>query len=77
MYVIPGNHDSMRGIDKVLLGGTIKSTRFVDICLWRIIFLNSKVEGEGYGYLAEPELACLVDALVEDAKRPAVVMFAS
>ena len=73
VYVIPGNHDSVKGINNVLLGESIKSARLVDIGLRRIVFLNSKVEGEAYGYLAEPELAFLSGALIENAKRPAVV----
>lgn len=73
VYVIPGNHDSVTGIADFLIGGVVRTERMVDIGSWRIVFLNSKVEGEAYGYLKESELAALSGALSEDARRPTAI----
>jgi Icc protein len=73
VYVIPGNHDSPTGMADFLIGGSIRAERMVDVGSWRILFLDSKVEGEAYGYLEESELAALSGALSEDARRPTAI----
>lgn len=73
VYVIAGNHDSIRNMQRFLLGGPVSMEAHVDIGSWRIIFLNSKVESEAFGLLGGSELGRLAQALEEEPDRPAVV----
>jgi 3',5'-cyclic-AMP phosphodiesterase len=73
VYVLPGNHDSVSGMQRFLAGGAIKTTRHVDLQPWRLVFLNSKVADRSYGYLEDSELEFLVGAFTEDPQRPVAV----
>jgi Icc protein len=73
VYVIPGNHDSVSGMQRFLAGGAIKTARHVDLQSWRLVFLNSKVADRAYGYLEDSEFELLVGALTEHPQRPVAV----
>jgi Icc protein len=73
VYVIAGNHDSPDGMRRALVGGTISMEPHLDLPAWRIIFLNSKVEGEPFGYLKNSELQRLRESLAEASERRAIV----
>ena len=73
VYVIAGNHDSVRTMRHSLIGGAIAMEPHLDVGAWRILFLDSKVRGEPYGYLEDGELVRLEESLSEDPKRPVMV----
>ena len=72
-YVVAGNHDSVQGMKRFLVGGPISMEPQIDVGSWRAIFLSSKVEGEPFGYLDDAELLRLTQTLAEERDRPAVV----
>src|SRR5262245_46854607 len=51
VYVVAGNHDSVEAMRRSLIGGQIRMEQCVDVGAWRIVFVDSKVAGEPYGYL--------------------------
>jgi Icc protein len=73
VYVIAGNHDSVQEMRRSLIGGAIAMEPYLDVGSWRIVFLDSKVPGEPYGYLEDRELVRLEEMLSEDPKRPAII----
>ena len=73
VYVIAGNHDSVQAMGRSLIGGPIRMEPCIDLGAWRIVFLDSKVEGEPCGYLAEAELHRLGETLSADSQRPVIV----
>lgn len=70
VYVLAGNHDSVSGMRRTLVGGAIVMAAQLDLGRWRIVFLDSKVAGEPYGYLEAAELARLERLLADDPERP-------
>ena len=72
-YVIAGNHDSVEAMRRSLIGGPIRMEPCVDLDGWRVVFLDSKVVGEPYGYLEKAELHRLAETLSADSERPAIV----
>ena len=73
VYVIAGNHDSVEAMRRSLIGGPIRMEPCLDLEAWRIVFVDSKVEGEPHGYLEKAELRRLGETLSADSERPAIV----
>src|SRR5215510_3999658 len=73
VYVLAGNHDSVDAMRRSLIGGAIRVEPWLDVGAWRLVFLDSKVAGEPYGYLEKAELRRLDETLSADSDRPAVV----
>ncbi len=65
---IPGNHDIRSQMQQVLDQNSIHLSRSVQLGNWRIIMLNSSVEGQVYGLLDQKELADL-DFELADSER--------
>lgn len=65
---IPGNHDIRRNMQQSLDKNSIHLKRSAQIGNWRIIMLNSNVEGHVYGLLDQKELADL-DLELADSER--------
>ena len=63
VFVLPGNHDSPEHISRDLCGGNIHFRDVHDIDEWRLIFLDSHVDGKGYGELSEDQKSRLGAAL--------------
>jgi len=55
-YVIPGNHDDLQKILSVLLSENTRLKRYIDLGAWRIVFVNSQVQGEEFGFVKSPEI---------------------
>ncbi len=53
---IPGNHDTRSQMQQILPPGTEFLKRSIQLENWRVIMLDSSVEGEVYGRLAPKEL---------------------
>lgn len=73
VYVIAGNHDSVEAMRRSLVGGAIRMVPWLDAGAWRVVFVDSKVAGESYGYLEKAELRRLGETLSADSERPAIV----
>jgi len=65
---IPGNHDIRSQMQQVLEQNSIHLSRSVVLGNWRIIMLNSSVEGQVHGMLDQKELADL-DFELADSER--------
>jgi len=65
VFVLPGNHDSPDHLASDLCGGNIQFVDFCDQGGWRMIFLDSHVDGQGYGDLSEVQHSKLREALEE------------
>jgi len=65
---IPGNHDIRSHMQQVLGADSISLKRSVQLGNWRIIMLDSSVEGQVYGLLDQKELADL-DIELADSQR--------
>ena len=65
---IPGNHDIRSQMQQVLEQNSIQLSRSVVLGNWRIIMLNSSVEGQVHGMLDQKELADL-DLELADSER--------
>ena len=65
---IPGNHDIRSQMQQVLDQNSIHLSRSAQLGDWRIIMLNSSVEGQVYGLLDQKELADL-DLELADSER--------
>lgn len=55
-FVIAGNHDDIDNMQRHLISGNIRFEPFMDLDKWRVIFLNTQVAGEEYGYLSQKEM---------------------
>lgn len=65
---IPGNHDIRGNMQQSLAQNGIRLNRSAQVGNWRIIMLNSNVEGHVYGLLDQKELADL-DLELADSER--------
>ena len=61
---IPGNHDEPQVMAQATMGSALLES-VVDVGNWRITLLDSAVPGSVPGYLAEPQLQLLAQALSE------------
>jgi len=68
-FVLPGNHDSPELIAKDLCSESIQLTDFHDQADWRLIFLDSHVDAQGYGKLSAEQQAQLQRTLEQSASR--------
>lgn len=73
VFVLAGNHDSPEHIAKELCGGNIHFTDVHDLGEWRLVFLDSHVDGKGYGELSSEQSMRLKDALEQSAARHVLV----
>lgn len=65
---IPGNHDIRSNMQQTLNQDSINLKRSVQLGNWRVIMLDSSVEGQVYGLLDQKELADL-DLELADSER--------
>lgn len=73
-YVVPGNHDAAEPMRRAFVQGPVRWTRSVEAGEWRIIALDSQLEGEARGQLGAAELAALESTLRTGDERPTLVM---
>ncbi len=59
IYALPGNHDSVAGMERCLAGGPIRVDPTHEIGGWRLVLLNSQVEGHSHGALDPGQLSLL------------------
>ena len=71
---IPGNHDEPQVMAQATMGSALLEP-VVDVGNWRITLLDSAVPGSVPGYLAEPQLQLLAQALSEAPGRHHLVCF--
>lgn len=72
VYCLPGNHDIPQTMREHLQGEYVSCPRVVDHKGWRLILLDSVVEGEVGGHLSAAELELLKRSLEENT-RPALI----
>lgn len=74
-YCLAGNHDDIP-LMKVHLPSTyVHLSRSLDVGKWRILLLNSAVEGAVHGYLSNTELSYLENNLHDYPDRPTLIAF--
>lgn len=73
VVVLPGNHDSLRGMATALCDDRILFPKAYDAGGWRFVVLNSRVRGAPHGEVCADAQAELDRLLAEAAGRPAVV----
>lgn len=67
---LPGNHDvlnTMREVDASL------GVKVIEVSDWKILLLDSHIEGKVEGYLARAELDFLETELLRDTERPVLI----
>jgi Icc protein len=67
VWCLPGNHDLPDAMQRALLGGPFQYCGLIDRGGWRIVLLNSFLEGSAGGRLAPQELQRLEHALARAA----------
>jgi 3',5'-cyclic-AMP phosphodiesterase len=72
-YVLPGNHDSVARMRDSLVGGPIGMGPVVELGAWRGVLLDSHVDGQPHGFLEDPQLQLLGEALDEQPDRPVLI----
>ncbi|HYK26212.1 MAG TPA: 3',5'-cyclic-AMP phosphodiesterase [Steroidobacteraceae bacterium] len=73
VHCLPGNHDIPAAMRRELASAPFTIGGFVDIGAWRIVLLDSTVEGSAGGRLSDPTLAELDAALASGRERHALV----
>ncbi|MDF1808769.1 MAG: metallophosphoesterase [Phycisphaerales bacterium] len=73
VFVLPGNHDSPNHMTNDLCGENIHYVDFYDLDGWRLIFLDSHVEGKGYGELSADQQLMFQKALEQSSSRHVLV----
>ena len=72
IYAIPGNHDDPDLMQSVLTG-PVYHDRDIVCGNWRILMLNSWLEGEHAGYLSQEELSWLEKSLAQQTGKPTLI----
>lgn len=67
---LPGNHDVLSAMQEVDASLDVK---VIEVGNWRILLLDSHIEGQVEGYLAPAELDFLAAELAKDTERPVLV----
>ena len=73
VLVIPGNHDSVRGMQDHLCDDRILFTDRYDLGEWRMLLLDSRVRGQSHGSIGGREGERLDAALASERERPVAV----
>ena len=73
VFVLPGNHDSVKNMQESLINLTIRMEHVTEIGGWVIIFLNSQVEGQAYGIVDSESLLRLKGTLNTIDEKPCLV----
>jgi Icc protein len=70
-FVMPGNHDSYRGLRDILAGGAIALASDHVIGEWLLVFVDSRVRGEAHGHVASWDA---IDASMRQCAAPHVLL---
>ncbi|HXS28132.1 MAG TPA: phosphodiesterase [Steroidobacteraceae bacterium] len=73
VHCLPGNHDIREAMRRELTDAPFTLGGYVDIGLWRIVLLDSTVEGSAGGHLSDSALAELDASLAHARERPVLV----
>jgi len=73
-YVVPGNHDVAEPMRRAFVAGPVRWVRSAEVGAWRIVALDSQLDGEARGQLGANELAALESTLRTGDERPTLVM---
>ena len=73
-YWLPGNHDSLLNMEKAVGADNPCLKKHIQLAHWDIVMLNTCVQGEVFGRLADEELAFLDRALLESRSSDAHVL---
>ena len=63
VYVLAGNHDNTEAMRSVLLSDNIRFHRNCDIGEWRLLFVNTRVQDAGHGFIDTAEMSWLKQSL--------------
>ncbi len=74
IYWIAGNHDVFATLQQVLGDSYFLSDKVIELESWRVILLNTLVQGEVGGALANDQLELLKDSLDKPDKKSCLVM---
>jgi Icc protein len=62
-FALPGNHDSVENMESVLAGDRIQIDPVHEIGGWRLVMLDSHIDGKSHGTLDQAQVSILEDAL--------------
>lgn len=74
VLVVPGNHDDAGAMRRAFAAGPVRWIRSFEAGAWRIVCLDSQLEGAARGLLAADELEGLASTLTGSDTRPTLVM---
>jgi 3',5'-cyclic-AMP phosphodiesterase len=72
-YWLPGNHDDLVVMERVLDGGLMLPQKSVSLGNWHFLLLNSVIDGQEEGYLSSESLVWLEDELQRNGSKSVVV----
>lgn len=72
-FWLPGNHDDCAELEKNFTGTRIHEPKHILAGCWQIVMLDSTIQGEVHGLVADPQLAFLDNALRRYPDRHALV----
>ena len=73
---LQGNHDEVAAMTSELLNDHIKNQRSSDNGDWKLLFVNTKVEGASHGYVDEEELNWLRETLEQSQSTAQSILLA-
>lgn len=73
-FVVPGNHDAAEPMRRAFAAGPVRWVRSAEVGAWRIVALDSQLEGEARGLLGPDELTALATTLRDGDGRPTLVI---
>lgn len=74
VYVLAGNHDEVDVMQSELVAGNIFFQRYLDCEYWKLIFVNTKNEGDPHGLIDKNEIEWLKGELEKSAQRPVLLI---
>jgi len=72
-HFIAGNHDNRKAMEPILRQVGTFEQPLIDIAGWQILQVNSVVEDENFGWLAESDIARIGESLSNQSNTPAIV----
>ena len=73
VYVLPGNHDNLSNMHIAFAGSGIGVMETAELGNWKMLTLNSKVDGESHGFIERESLHALECELVTASDKPVLI----
>jgi Icc protein len=73
VYVLPGNHDNLSNMRFAFAGSGIGVMESAELGNWKLLMLNSKVDGKSHGFIERESLRALECELVAASDQPVLI----